>query len=69
MTIKECEARIECIKQRFREYFHMDFDVEVFLFGKAAIKTKRPAIFEMCGDEFFPFTSTTLGETVHDLPF
>lgn len=65
MTIKECETRIEDIKQRFREYFHIDFDVDVFLLGKASVETKRTAIFEKCGDELFPFASTTSGETVH----
>jgi len=65
MTIKECETRIEGIKQRFRDYFKMDFNVEVFLLGKAAVETKRPALFEICGDEIFPFTSSTVGETIH----
>ena len=65
MTIKECETRIEDIKQRFREYFHIDFDVDVFLLGKASVETKRTAIFKIYGDELFPFTSTTAGETVH----
>lgn len=59
MTIKECETRIGGVKQRFRKYFKIDFDVEVFLFGKAAVETKRPALFEICGDEFFSFTSNT----------
>ncbi len=53
MTIKECETRIEDVKQRFREYFHIDFDVDVFLLGKASVETKRAALFEMCGDDFF----------------
>jgi len=65
MTIKECEIRIEGIKQRFREYFHIDFDVDVFLLGKASVETKRTAIFEICGDELFPFAPTTSGETIH----
>ena len=65
MTIKECETRIENIKQQFRNYFNIDFDVEVFLLGKASIETKRPAIFNICGDEFFPFTSSTVGEAIH----
>ena len=45
MTIKECETRIEDINQRFREYFHIDFDVDVFLLGKASVETKRAALF------------------------
>lgn len=61
MTIKECEIRIENVKQRFRDFFKIDFDVEVFLLGKAAVETKRLALFEICGDEFFPFTSSTVG--------
>ena len=65
MTIKECEIRIENVKQRFRDFFKIDFDVDVLLLGKAAVETKRPALFEICGDEFFPFTSNTVGETIH----
>ena len=65
MTIKECEGRINPIKQLFRDYFHNDFDVDVFLIGKAAIQTKRTAIFSLCGEQPFPFSPTTLGETAH----
>ena len=64
MTIKECEARIESVKQRFREFFQIEFDVDVFLLGKASAEAKRTAIFEFCGDELFPFSPSTKGEAV-----
>ena len=41
MTIKECETRIEDVKQRI---FHIDFDVDVFLLGKASIETKESGV-------------------------
>lgn len=65
MTIKECESRIPAVKQRFREYFKTEFDIEVILLGRAGAEAKRTALFEICQAEFFPFTPSTLGETIH----
>lgn len=64
MTIKECEPRIEAVKQRFRDYFQTAFDAEVFLFGKAGVHEKRAALFKICGEELFEFLPSTLGETI-----
>lgn len=52
MTIKECEPRIEAVKQRFRDYFQTDFDAEVFLLGKAGTSDKRNALFNICQEPF-----------------
>lgn len=64
MTIKECEPRIEVVKQRFRNYFQTDFDAEVFLLGKAGTCDKRNALFEICRETYFEYLPGTLGETI-----
>lgn len=64
MTIKECEPRIEVVKQRFRNYFQTDFDAEVFLLGKTGTCDKRNALFEICRETYFEYLPGTLGETI-----
>lgn len=64
MTIKDCETRVESVKQRFRGYFNQDFDVDVFLLGKAGTGEKREALFRLCSEPLFSFLPSTLGETL-----
>lgn len=64
MTIKECEGRVETVKRRFREYFKQDFNVDVFLLGRAGTREKRKTLFRLCSEPLFGFLPGTLGETL-----
>lgn len=64
MTIKDCESRVESVKRRFGDYFNQDFDVDVFLLGKAGTGEKREALFGLCSEPLFGFLPSTLGETL-----
>lgn len=64
MTIKDCEGRVESLKRRFGKYFNQDFNVDVFLLGKAGTGEKREALFRLCSEPLFGFLPSTLGETL-----
>lgn len=64
MTIKDCENRVESVKRRFGDYFNQDFNVDVFLLGKAGTGEKREALFSLCSEPLFGFLPSTLGETL-----
>lgn len=62
MTIKDCESRVESVKRRFGEYFKQEFEVDVFLFGKAGAREKREALFRLCSEPQFGFLPSILAK-------